>query len=1031
MKTTKAFLDSLFENTSESALVIDCSLQVLRVNHEFIRQFGYSSIDLNSRYPLPRTVEFSDETDPTSLFRQAVEGDSIEMECRLRSKNGSGHDVLLKTVPIRVDETILGAYILFSDITERKQMEKHLRESEHHLNTVLDSLLIGVVVIESETHRIVTANPAALKMMRRTRDQVIGHECHYFLCPTEKGKCPITDLNDSLDRSERSLITADGERIPILKRVAVTPINGRPHLIESFMDISDIKATHQALAKSENRYRSIFESFQDIYFRCNKEGVIEEISPSIKNRAGYYPDEVIGRPVTDFFQNPSDRKEFRRLLYEKGFIRGYELRLVTKDNSTRDVSVTANRWIDKDEKKGYGVEGVLYDITERKRSRDLLTREARKLTTIISSLEKGILLTDGKGFIIEINDYFLNLIKKERDDVVGKQLSDFGHKFPTCTILDGMEQLRLRPDASSIEKQLTFENMEFIMRLKPITDEGSFSGFIIDLTDVTELVTARKKAEGVEKAKSEFLANMSHEIRTPMNGILGMSDLVLGTDLNAEQHEYIKGIKTSAQAMMTLINDILDFSKAEARKLVLETKRIDLERFVLDSINPLSLTAHKKKLEFIVDISPEIEYDIMGDFSRLKQILTNLLSNAVKFTKHGYIRIAIDEENPSKSDEVRLHFLIEDTGIGIDLEKQQSIFGVFSQADGSVTRKYGGTGLGLSICKQLVELMGGRIWVESREGKGSRFHFTIHAAKYHDPAGNSGAAVKPDFKRLPMLIVDDNLQVQAMLKEAMLRLNFSPQFTSNAEQAISLFDKSKNSGLPFALVLIDGYLPGLGTFILQDEMRQDPSLAKRSVLMLNDASLKSDSKPWEKLGVELFLEKPITRSRLHKIINRLFMPAGIKEEEEPAAAKPKKPRVFQSFNILVAEDNIVNRKLVYHLLQKNGHRVTSVSDGEQALNAWEKGTFDIILMDVQMPNMDGYEATRLIREKEKNSSSHTPIIALTAHAMEGDRDRCLKNGMDDYVSKPIKPDILIGSIEKNIGKNKKRDVMRTSPPSGV
>jgi len=1030
LKTTKAFLDSLFESTPEGILVIDSSIQVLRTNQEFTRQFGYSETDLQALGSLAHTLKPPFGKNSTSLLRQAVEGEKIEAECKFQSKNGNERDILLRTIPIHVDGTVLGAYMIFSDITERKLIEKRLRESEYHLKTVLDNLMTGVIVVEAETHRIVNANPAALKMMHRTSEQVIGHECHNFLCPNEKGKCPITDLKESLDRSECILLTREGRSIPILKTVALTSINGRLHLIESFMDISDVKSSDQALKDSENRYRSIFESFQDIYFRSNREGVIEEISPSIQTRAGFLPEEVIGRPVTDFFLDPADRKNFKKTLEAKGVVHDHELTLITKDKSIRHVSVTANIWTDSVDKKVLGVEGVLYDITERKQNRDLLAREARKLTTIISSLEKGILLTDANGVIIEANDYFLNLIKWKRAEVLGKPLSDFGCGFPASAIIRSMDQLRLRSNSTSIEEQLSFQDMALIMRLKFIKDEESFSGFVMDLTNVTELDSARKKAEGVEKAKSEFLANMSHEIRTPMNGILGMSDLVLDTDLSAEQREYIKGIKTSAQAMMTLINDILDFSKAEARKLILETTRINLERFVLDSVSPLSLAAHKKKIEVIINISPDIDYDILGDISRLKQILTNLLSNAVKFTKHGHIRISITENSTPENDEVRLNFMVEDTGIGINLEKQQSIFGAFSQADGSVTRKYGGTGLGLSICKQLVELMGGRIWVESHEGKGSCFHFTVNVGKYQDPTGITKVGFKADFKQLPMLVVDDNLQVHAMLKEALNQLHFSPQFTTSAEQAISLFDKSRNSGLPFALVLIDGYLPGLGTFILQDEMRQDESLAKRSILMLNDTAIQSDSVPWKKLGVKHFLEKPITQSRLLEAVNCLFNPNLKEEVEEHLPIPPKKQNESHpNFNILVAEDNIVNRKLVYHLLQKNGHQVTSVSDGAQALSAWEKGTFDIILMDVQMPTMDGYQATRVIREREKGGVKHTPIIALTAHAMEDDREICLNHGMDDYVSKPIKPDILINTIEKTIGKNKNRNGDSVSSPA--
>ena len=520
-------------------------------------------------------------------------------------------------------------------------------------------------------------------------------------------------------------------------------------------------------------------------------------------------------------------------------------------------------------------------------------------------------------------------------------------------------------------------------------------------------------------AKSEFLANISHELRTPMNGILGMVDLALGTQLNPVQQEFLKGIKSSAESMMTLINDILDFTKIEAKKVVLESIGFDLEDLLYEIVSSFSLQAHKKKLELIYDLPPGIHPKLIGDPGRLSHVLSNLIDNAVKFTETGEIAVSVKEESRA-NDRVGLLFTVADTGIGISDTKQQVIFEVFTQADGSMTRKYGGSGLGLAICLQLVQLMGGRIWVQSEPGAGSQFHVSLSFQVQQDSEQARPQDIPTDMKGLPALIIDDNEPNRKVLARMLENWNFKTTTARSAGEAISLADKNKIAGFaPFKVVLFDPYLPGTDGFILMDWIKQDPQFSKSLITMVGSKGNRGDASPWMKMGVAHSIAKPLRPSELLTIIRSILSgsprAADFPQKRIPATSAPSRNR----FRVLVVEDNAVNRRVAYYLLEKQGHQVTEVENGKEALSALEKNIFDLILMDVQMPVMDGLEATAEIRKREKSTGSHTPIVAMTAHAMKGDRERCLEAGMDDYVTKPLNPKELSLKIEETMGRLRK------------
>ncbi len=686
----------------------------------------------------------------------------------------------------------------------------------------------------------------------------------------------------------------------------------------------------------------------------------------------------------------------------------------------RWLSVNARPLRDESGKIVGGV-AVVGDITDRKQAEEALRQSEARYHSLVESLPLTTWSKDREGRFTFSNRLMQSSLQRPSEEIIGKTDFDF---FPTDLARkyrdDDLRVMRSKQVFENIERFCKSDGEEiYIQTFKAplLGADGEACGTQGMSWDVTPmkrteaaLRRAHEEAQAANRAKSAFLANMSHEIRTPMNGVIGMAELLLDTPLSQEQRAYLTMVRESADSLLTVINDVLDFSKIEAGRMELDSRAFALRDSLGDAMKSMGVRARKSGLELAYDVRPDVPDCLVGDAGRLRQVIVNLVGNALKFTEEGEVVLRVGCESQT-DDQVLLHFTVQDTGIGIPLEKQGLIFAPFEQADTSTTRKYGGTGLGLAISAQLVELMGGRIWVDSQPQQGSTFHFTAQFGWQVAAAGRTPRATAEDLDGLKVLIVDDNATNRLILSEMLSSWGMAPTLTTGATEALAALRLAIEQQQPYDLVLVDGHMPDVDGFMLARQITDDELLAGPTIMMLTSGCQLDDVNRCREVGISTYLIKPIKPSELFDAIaeNVCAVDSSL-GSVEPLTSEAAKVRPL---HILLTEDSVVNQTVAVRLLEKRGHKVQVAVNGREAVEATGRTQFDVVLMDVQMPIMDGFEATATIRRREQATGGHLPIIAMTAHAMKGDRERCLEAGMDGYVSKPVRPQELFAAVERH------------------
>jgi two-component system sensor histidine kinase/response regulator len=920
-----------------------------------------------------------------------------------------GKDRLTLTSPVELNAQTLGSLYLETDLGD---LQDRLRQFEQLTLLIAAGSLLIVYLLTAALQRGITGPIQKLAGVARS----IAEEKNYTLRAPRLAGAELShlsaDFNHMLEEIERRDAALTEARDTLEIRV-----EARTRELET--ENVERRRVEQVLRERSNFLNTLIASSPVAILVADETDKIELVNPAFETLFGYAREETIGKTAGDLFGGEGTRAEIqlhRKEMYSQKTIHKTSQRQ-RKDGHLVDVEIHGALLVIEGRVQGFLA--VYQDISQRLQAEKAIRESEEVFRSLSAAAPIGIFRTDARGNCLYANERWVEMSGRPVEDALGSKWLAAVHPEDRERVKTHWYGRAEKSAGTEIESRILTPDgtVRWILSDSQAVRaaDGTVQGYVGVIEDITErrkvaqrLLEAKEAAEAASLAKSEFLANMSHEIRTPMNGILGMTELTLDTELTGEQREYLGMVRSSAENLLGIINDILDFSKIEAGRLELECMPFSLLDCIEDALRPLAVRAQQKGLELSWSAKGEIPQLVQGDPMRLRQIVINLAGNAIKFTKQGEVSVTV-ERLPSADAQPFVRFIVSDTGVGIPKEKHEQIFEAFSQADSSTTREFGGTGLGLSISARLVKLMQGEIWLESTPGKGSKFFFTARFAVAGAADTPSTDTVHPQLAGKSVLVVDDNEVNRHLLMRLLPQWGMQPTIAVDGFEAVAAFEKSVRGGAPFPLVLLDQNMPGMDGYEAASRIREIAAGGKVAMLILSSAPSASDHEKAKKLGIARRLAKPLRRASLREAILQALEVVSVSNPKQ--RGEVRKPSTG-GLRLLLVEDNLVNQKLAHRLLEKMGHEVTLAVNGQQAVDVVQRGTFDVILMDIQMPVMGGVEATQKIREWQVQAGVRTPIIAMTAHALSGDAEKYLQAGMDGYVSKPVCTELLRSEIER-------------------